>query len=216
MKGSIIRRPLRYSFYNASFYIIGANILVFLLTYLAPRTVGYLVLSPLAVTYRNAYWQFFTYMFVHGGITHILFNMLGLFFFGAPVERKMGSSEFLLFYLSSGVLAGVFSFIIYTLTGAYNVYLLGASGAVYAVLLAYATYYPDSRVFIMGILPVRAPVLVLGFAAVAIFSQVFSLNSGVANLTHLAGFGFALLYFLIRLGINPIESFFGGGRPRWR
>ena len=216
MKQSIIRKPLNYSFYNASFYIIGANILMFLITYISPRALGYLVLNPLAVTYRNAYWQFITYMFVHGGISHILFNMLGLFFFGAQVERRMGSTEFVLFYMISGVLAGVFSFVVYVTSGATNVYLLGASGAVYAVLLAYATYYPESTIYVMGIIPVKAPFLVLGFTGLAVFSQVFSFNNGVAHLTHLAGFVIAFIYFLVRLGINPIDAFFGGGRRRWR
>jgi len=215
MKRSIIKTPLRYSFYNANFYLIGVNIVMFLFTYLSPHALGYLVLNPLAITYRHWYWQFVTYMFVHGNFMHILFNMLGLFFFGGQVERRMGSSEYLLFYLLTGTLAGVFSFIIYTLTGAYNVYLLGASGAVYAVLLAYATYYPDARVYVMGILPLRAPMLVLGFTAIAVFSQMFGVNNAVAHLTHLAGFGFAFFYFLVRLGINPIKSFFGGGRPEW-
>ena len=212
MNRSIIKTPLRYSFYNVSFYIIGLNIFVFLLNYLAPSFVRYLVLNPYLISQGRMYWQFFTYMFVHGGISHILFNMLGLFFFGAHVERRMGSSEFLLFYLITGTLAGVLSFVIYTLTGAYYVVLLGASGAVYAVLLAYATYYPDSRIFIMGILPVKAPILVLGFAGIAIFSELFSFSNGVAHLTHLAGFGFAFLYLLIRLSINPIDAFFRRGR----
>jgi len=207
---------MRYTFYNASFYIIGVNILLFLLTNTSPRSLAYLALNPLAVTYRNMYWQFLTYMFVHGGISHILFNMLGLFFFGSHVERRMGSNEFLLFYLSTGVLAGIFSFVVYVLTGATNVYLLGASGAVYAVLLAYATYYPDSTIYVMGIIPVKAPILVLGFTGLAVFSQLFSFNNGVAHLAHLAGFGFAFLYFVVRFGINPIQAFLGGGRRRLR
>ena len=214
MNRSLLRTPFPYRYYNASLYIIAINVLVFFLTYVAPRTLGYLVLNPLAITYRNAYWQFLTYMFVHGGISHILFNMLGLFFFGAHVERQMGSSEFLVFYLLTGVLAGVFSFIVFSATGAYGVYLLGASGAVYAVLLAYATYYPRSIIYIMGIIPMRASVMVLIFTAIALFSQIFSFNNGIAHLTHLAGFGFAFLYFVIRLDVNPIYSLFGGGRRR--
>ena len=172
-------------------------------------------MSPLAILNRGWYWQFLTYMFVHGNITHILFNMLGLFFFGGQVERRMGSHEFLVFYLITGIAAGLFSFVLYWISGSYWVYLLGASGSVYAVLLAYATYYPDSQIYVMGIIPVRAPILVLIFTAIAIFSQIFSVSSGVSHLTHLAGFGFAFLYFLIRLGINPFRIFFGDGRHRF-
>ena len=214
METSLIRKPFRYRMYNATFVIIGLNILVFLLNYISPRSLGYLVLSPYAIIQNRWYWQFVTYMFTHGGITHILFNMLGLFFFGSQVERRMGSDEFVLFYLSSGIAAGVFSYIIYRFTGSYGAYLLDASGAVYAVLLAFATYFPGSVIYIMGIFPVKAPLLVLIFTAIAIFSQVFSVSSGVAHLTHLAGFGYALLYFLIRLGTNPIRVFFGNDRHR--
>jgi membrane associated rhomboid family serine protease len=126
----------------------------------------------------------------------------------------MGSSEFTLFYLVTGVGAGVFSFIVYMLTGMYGVILLGASGAVFAVLLAFATYFPHAQIYLMGIFPIRAPVLVIGYTAIELFSQVFSVQSGVAHLTHLAGFAFAFLYFVIRLGVNPIDSFRSGGRFR--
>jgi membrane associated rhomboid family serine protease len=80
---------------------------------------------------------------------------------------------------------------------------MGASGAIFAVELAYAVFYPDSIIYLWGILPLRAPVMVLGFTALELFSSVFGMNSGVAHLTHLAGFGFAWLYLLIRMGINP-------------
>jgi len=214
MKSSLIRRPFEYKFYNAAFVIIGLNILVFLINNIAPKSIAYMVLSPAYIMQYNWYWQFVTYMFAHGSISHILFNMLGLFFFGNQVERRMGSHEFLLFYLSSGILAGVFSFIVYRLTGQYYVYLLGASGAVYAVLLAFATYFPHSTIYVMGIIPVRAPLLVLIFTAIAVFSQVFNYRSSVAHLTHLAGFVIAFFYFWIRLGINPISVFMRNGRFR--
>jgi len=124
----------------------------------------------------------------------------------------MGSTEFLLFYLIAGIGAGAFSLLVYWYSGMYRVWLLGASGAVYAVLLAFATYFPDAHLYVMGIFPIRAPILVLGFAAIALFSQVFSVSSGIAHLTHLAGFGFAYLYLLVRQGINPIQVFFGRHR----
>jgi membrane associated rhomboid family serine protease len=147
-------------------------------------------------------------MFVHGGISHILFNMFALFIFGTQVERYMGSSEFLLFYFVTGTLAGVFSFFAYLLTGSYYVWLMGASGAVFAVELAYAVLFPNSIIYIWGILPIRAPIMVLGFTALELFSSIFRTNSGVAHLTHLAGFGFAWLYFVVRFGINPWKRLF--------
>ncbi len=212
MKNSIIRRPFQYSYYNAAFGIIIANVLFFLINSLSPGSRAFMAMNPLFVTQKGYIWQVVTYMFSHASISHILFNMLGLFFFGIQVERRMGSTEFLLFYFISGIGAGIFSLIIYLLSGSYMVWLLGASGAVFAVLLAFATFFPEARIFIFGIFPVKAPYLVMGYAAIELFSQMANVSSAVAHLTHLAGFGFALLYFIVRLGINPIRVFFGKGR----
>ena len=188
------------------------NVLLFLLNMAAPSTRAYMALNPVLFVGRRFYWQVVTYMFSHASFSHILFDMLALFFFGVQLERRMGSSEFLLYYFISGVGAGFFSLLVYWYTGAYQVWLLGASGAVYAVLLAFATYFPDSRIYIMGIFPVKATHLVIGYTAIELFSQIFSFRSGVAHLTHLAGFGFGLFYFLVRLQINPIKVLFGGNR----
>jgi len=209
-----LRKPFRYTYSNISFILIGLNLAVFMINMIVPDSMYYLAMIPSFVL-NGFIWQFVTYMFVHSGITHIAFNMLGLFFFGQAVEREMGSREFLLFYLLTGTLAGVFSFIVYFFTGM-NVVLLGASGAVYAVLFAYAVYFPDSKIYIFGILPLKARTLVLVYTAIELFSQFGSFRSGVAHLTHLAGFAFAFLYFMIRLGINPIDQLSGGRRNPWR
>ncbi|HDQ14778.1 MAG TPA: rhomboid family intramembrane serine protease [Sediminispirochaeta sp.] len=217
MRTSPLQKPFRYSYNNYAFVIIVVNVVVYLLNSINPQSRLYTAMIPGLVLDRGYIWQFFTYMFTHAGLSHILFNMLGIFFFGVQVERRMGSKEFLLFYLGSGLLAGIFSFVVYIFTGMYGVILLGASGAVFAVLLAFAVYYPHANIYLMGIFPIRAPVLVIGYTAIELFNQVFGMQSGVAHLTHLAGFGFAFLYFVIRLGINPIDSFRSGGRGGyWR
>jgi membrane associated rhomboid family serine protease len=202
---NIIRQPFRYQNNGAVYWLIGINFLVFVAMYFLGfrELTYYLSMIPALVIKKGWVWTFVTYMFVHGGFSHILFNMLALFIFGVQVERYMGSREFLLFYFITGTLAGVFSFVVYYLTGAYGVILMGASGAIFAVELAYAVFYPDSIIYLWGILPLRAPVMVLGFTALELVSSVFGLSRGVAHLTHLAGFGFAWLYFLIRFGINP-------------
>jgi membrane associated rhomboid family serine protease len=164
-------------------------------------------MNPVLVVKYHYWWQILTYMFVHADFSHILFNMLGLLFFGIQVERKIGSNEFLLFYLISGIGAGLFSLLVYWLSGSYLVFLMGASGAVFGVLLAFATLFPRAMIYIFGILPVRAPILVLGYTAIELFSQFFSVRSNVAHLTHLAGFGIAYLYLWIRLGLNPVRVF---------
>jgi membrane associated rhomboid family serine protease len=209
---SLIRRPFRYDNRNLSIWLIAINVLVFALEYLIPYTYPFLAMTP-SLVLSGAFWQPFTYMFVHDpqSFTHILWNMLGLLFFGTAVERELGSKEFLLYYLLTGLLAGLFSLAAFLAMGT-DIRLLGASGAVFAVQLAFATLQPNAQIYIWGILPLRAPILVLGFTGIELFSQVFGSRSGVAHLTHLAGFAFGWIYFLARFGVNPWRRFFPRGR----
>jgi membrane associated rhomboid family serine protease len=203
-----VRKPLRYEYFNAALILIVINVVCFFFSTLSPRTAYYYFsMIPARVVGDGAFWQVFTYMFFHANISHLLFNMLGLFFFGFQIEQRMGSREFLLFYLLSGLAAGVFSLAVYIATGAYGVILIGASGAIYAVLLGFAVYYPHAQIYVMGIIPVRAPILVMIYAGIELFSHVFNVRGGVAHLTHLAGLGAAWLYFLIRLRIDPLSVF---------
>ena len=206
------QRPFSYTHYNAAFILIGANVLVFLVGSVAPAVLNRLALIPGAIIQLRWYWTPITYMFVHGGTWHLLFNMLGLFFFGVQLERRIGSNEFLLFYLLSGTLAGLFSFAVYVLTGTYNVALIGASGAVFAVLLAFATYFPTATILLFGIIPIRAPLLVIGYAALELFNTFSRTRGNVAHMTHLLGFAAAFLYLLVRMRINPITLFRNSSR----
>lgn len=205
-----IRRPFRYSNGNATLVLIGVNVLVYALTSVFRDAYVYLSLIPGAVLGYGWVWQVFTYMFVHANISHLFFNMLGLFFFGTAVERSLGTREFVLFYLLTGTLAGAFSLAAFALGGAMGVHLVGASGAVYAVLLAFAVINPRARIFVWGLLPVPAPLLVIGYTAIELFSQMTGRGASVAHLTHLAGFAFAALYFPLRLGVNPIRRLASG------
>ncbi|MHC6202492.1 rhomboid family intramembrane serine protease [Breznakiellaceae bacterium SP9] len=205
-------RPVNYGRgvqFNAVLILIGINILFFIAQQLFPRFTGYVSLNVILVLGSDFYWQFLSYMFAHGGMSHLFFNMLALFIFGTQVERRMGSREFLIYYLLTGLLAGVFSFIVFYVTGEYWVQLLGASGAIFAVQLAFAVFYPDSIIYIMGILPVRAPFMVLGFTALEIFETLTGFNSSVAHLTHLAGFAFGWLYIRLRFKISPLRALLG-------
>ncbi|OPZ58477.1 MAG: Rhomboid protease GluP [Synergistetes bacterium ADurb.Bin520] len=205
---SLLRRQFRYEYFNAALILIAVNGGFFLLRTLAPARVIYtFAMIPARVARDGALWQLFSYMFIHADLSHLFFNMLGLYFFGTQIERRMGSREFLLFYLVCGFAAGVFSFAAYWFSGAYLVVLLGASGAVYAVLLAFAVYFPTAVIYVMGIIPVRAPLLVTIYAGIEIFNQVAGRGGNVAHLTHLAGLGAAYAYFLIRLQINPLAIF---------
>jgi membrane associated rhomboid family serine protease len=136
-------------------------------------------------------------------MSHLVFNMLALFIFGRQVENQMGSREFLLYYFLTGILAGLFSFAAYIFTGYARVSLMGASGAIFAVQLAFAVLFPSSIIYVWGILPLRAPVLVLGFTALELILMVTGMGGNAAHVTHLAGFVFGWFYFVVRFGINP-------------
>jgi hypothetical protein len=133
-------------------------------------------------------------MFVHGGFLHLFFNMLILFFFGPPLEGMWGGREFLKFYLVSGLGGAVFSYLF-----AYNAAVIGASGAVFGVMLAFAMNWPDMPIHIWGILPVKAKWLVAFLTAVSVLTITGQTlggapGDGVAHFAHLGGFAAAFLY----------------------
>jgi len=205
---NIIRKPFRYRNDGVVYWLIGINALIYLMSLIFGRDfrsllVQRMAMIPLFVTELKWVWTFVTYMFLHFDFSHILFNMLGLWIFGMHVERQIGSLEFLLYYLLTGTLAGIFSFIVYYFTGQYIVALMGASGALFAVQLAFAVCFPTSVIRLWGILPMRAPVMVLGFTALELFFTFTGGRGNVAHLTHLAGFGFGWIYFQVRFGVSP-------------
>ena len=204
MKKNIINRPFRYSFNNIALILIAINIGVFLLTSNSDRLTFKLSLSIIGIE-QGYFYEFITYMFTHADFGHLFGNMLTLLIFGVSSEKAIGSKEFLLFYVLVGILCGITSYIWYWFTDSYFVFLLGASGAVYGVLLLYAVLFPQSKIYIWGILPIPAPLLVLIYGAITIYSQMFSRGSDVAHLTHLAGFAFAWIYLQIRMKINPLK-----------
>ncbi|WP_308686962.1 rhomboid family intramembrane serine protease [uncultured Treponema sp.] len=202
---SVIRKPFRYTFKNATLAIILINTAIFFLEKIFPQVQLYFSLNVYTCLGYKMFWQPFTYMFVHGSFSHVFFNMLGLFFFGLAVERAVGTKEFVLMYLFIGFAGGIFSLVFYWLFGMYAVFLMGASGAIYGILFSYAVLFPRNRVFIWGLIPVPAPILVIAYAAIEFFDQFLSFKDGVAHSVHLAGFAFAFLYFIARFGVNPIK-----------
>jgi len=211
---NIIRRPFKYQNIGIVYWLIGTNVLIFAAMQFLGRDLWiflmeYMSMRPFRVIMDKWLWSFVTYMFIHYDFAHILFNMLGLFIFGLHVERQMGSREFLLYYLLTGTLAGIISFVIYCITRNYYTALMGASGALFAVELAYAVLFPDSIIYIWGVIPLRAPVMVMGFTLVELALSISGKQSNVAHLTHLAGFGVGWLYFLIRFAVNPWKRLTG-------
>jgi membrane associated rhomboid family serine protease len=133
-------------------------------------------------------WTAVTYMFLHGGFTHLLFNMLGLWVFGPPLETRLGGRRFLSLYFISGLSGAALS----TVT---PVPIIGASGAIYGIMLGYARFWPRQQLLIYGVVPVEARWLVLLFTIVSLVGGVIpSLGGGIAHFAHLGGFVGAWLY----------------------
>jgi membrane associated rhomboid family serine protease len=143
-------------------------------------------------------WQLVTYQFMHStsGFSHILFNMFGLWMFGSSIEDIMGSKKFLIFYLLAGVSAGLLHLFLSPILGGLQAITIGASGAVYGVLIAYALFFPDNLIYLYFFIPVKAKYFI-GFLVVIEFLAVNSANDNVAHLAHLGGalFGFLFIYF---------------------
>jgi membrane associated rhomboid family serine protease len=133
-------------------------------------------------------WTIITYMFVHGGILHILFNMLFLFFFGPPLEERWGGREFVKYYVICGVGAALFNLIFS------EGVIIGASGAVYGVMLAYALNWPNSLIWIYAIFPVKAKYLVLILGGVSFYSAFLGASDGIAHFAHLGGLVVGFVY----------------------
>jgi membrane associated rhomboid family serine protease len=191
--------------------LIGANVVMFLATTFAdPRgaLIWYLGLVPLSVIHRFWVWQLATYMFLHGGIFHILFNMLALWMFGTDLERRWGTRYFLKFYFVTGIGAGALTVLVSLLPFEFAQHLqgaiiIGASGAVYGLLLAYAMYFPE-RTIILYVFPLPAKIFVAIVGAIALFSSL-SDAGGLANATHLGGL--LIGYLLLKSGrIHPMSE----------
>ena len=156
---------------------------------------------------NGAYWQVVTAMFMHGDFFHLFFNMYGLYIFGKPMENLWGKGKFILFYFVTGILTNLLSAIIFILSGN-PLSLIGASGAVYAVLLAFAAYYPETRLLLFFIIPLKVKWAILLFTGIELFSQLSNFKDGIAHFAHLFGFLFAFLYLLIFFRINAIQKLF--------
>lgn len=166
-----------------------ANAAVFFVALFLPRVlvVDWLAFHPGRLLTRP--WGAFTYMFVHGDFWHIFMNMLVLFFFGPALEARWGSREFFKFYVVAGF-GGVALSFVFAPSGA----IIGASAAVYGVMLAFAMNWPNAPIYIWGIFPVKAKWLVGFLFVVTVFSAFGSAGGGVAHFAHLGGLLTALVY----------------------
>ncbi|MCI0530429.1 MAG: rhomboid family intramembrane serine protease [candidate division Zixibacteria bacterium] len=176
-------------------WLLMANVGVFALQLLVGseyyRMVLYLGLVPQLIIQKGFIWQFVTYMFLHGGVFHILFNMFALWMFGSEIERYWGSREFLKYYFLCGVGAGLLTFVT-SLSS--TVPTIGASGAIFGVLVAYAMMFPDRYIYIYFVLPVKTKYLVVFFAIIEFFASVNHTPDGIGHFAHLGGMLIGYLY----------------------
>ena len=133
-------------------------------------------------------WGAVTYMFLHGGLWHLALNMLVLFFFGPPLEGKWGSTEFIKFYLVCGLGGVALSFLFQ------DAAIIGASAAVYGVMLAFAMNWPDSPIYIWGVFPVKAKWLVGFLFVVSLMEATGGSGGNIAHFAHLGGLVTGFLY----------------------
>ena len=173
--------------------LLYANVLMFLVSAVFPVVRSALAFTPAFVLIRP--WTLLTYSFLHADIWHIGFNMLLLFFFGPRLELRLGGKRFLWLYVLSAVGGALLSLVF-----ARHASVIGASGAVFGILVGYAHYWPRDQIYVWGIIPVQARVLVL-FAAVLSFWLGFGgAAQGIAHFGHLGGFiaGYAYVRWVDR------------------
>lgn len=186
--------------------LIIANALIFLATWLLPQV------AIIADRFFALYWfgsplfhsyQYITYMFLHGGFDHLFFNMFALWMFGRTLEYELGSRRFIIYYLVCGVGAALIQMLVAWLTGELGIVLIGASGAVMGVLLAFGVMHPNEVLIMFPIpVPVKAKWFVIGYAALELFYGATGRAAGIAHFAHVGGmlWGYLLLLYWKRKG----------------
>lgn len=167
-----------------------ANVAAFLLVPMLPGLDRLLAFVPALALVRP--WTVVTYMFLHAGLGHLAFNMLALYFFAPRIEALLGSRAFAALYFTSGITGALLSMLF---SGAP---IIGASGGVFGVMLAFAWFWPEERIFIWGVLPVPARMMVIGTTALALLGGFSGSRDGVAHFAHLGGYVGAFLYLKLR------------------
>ncbi len=151
----------------------------------------YLGLVPLLVWKQYFLWQLVTYLFLHGGLAHLFFNLLALWWFGGELENYWGAKRFLFYFFFCGIGAALCTVIF---TPYQMVPVIGASGAIYGILLAFGWLFPNRPIYLYFLLPIPAKYMVILFGLLSLFSSMEGTGGGIAHLTHLGGLLFGLLY----------------------
>jgi len=212
----IIRRSFFHDYFTTGVkWLLIVNTAVFLLWFVGGRPIQSHLLTLFGLTpeltVRNfMVWQVLTYLFLHGGIWHLIFNMLTLWMFGSPLEQDWGTRRFLKYYFICGIGAGLFDLALNILFGHWSDHTtIGASGAIYGLLLAYGVCYPEQTVLMNFLFPIKAKYMVMIYAGVELLMSM-GINTGVSNIAHLGGMVVGFVY---------LKSRFPGMRlklPDWR
>lgn len=181
--------------------LIIANCVIYLAMALIPAINGlfseYLQLFWVGAPYFHSY-QFVSYMFLHGGFAHLFSNMFALWMFGRTLEYELGSKRFLIYYMVCGIGAALFQMLVAWLTGDIYFRVVGASGAVMGLLLAFGVMHPNNMIYIIPLpFPIKAKWFVLGYAVLEIALGWSGAQTGVAHFAHVGGmlWGLILLYW---------------------
>lgn len=185
--------------------LIALNVVGYLLPLMGPSLTLWLGLVPALVVERWWVWQPATYLFLHGGLFHLLFNMLALWMFGVDLERVWGTRFFVRFYFVTGIGAALTTLAVSLLPFAFAEALyasvtVGASGAIYGLLVAFAMMYPHRPIYLYMLFPIPARVFVLIIGAISFLSSVTEPRGGVAHATHLGGLVVGYMYLAGRRG----------------
>jgi len=179
-------------------WIIIANVAMFVITQFFPIVVYYLGLRPQAVFEQGWIWQLGTYLFLHADVMHILLNMLGVWMFGVTLERRWGTHFFAKYYAVTGLGGGLAALLLSLLpfdatAPAYGATTIGASGALFGLLLAFAIYYPHQPILLMLLFPIPARIFVMIFGGIALL-YTFRGGGGISHAAHLGGLIAGYLY----------------------
>ncbi len=193
----------------ATLALLGANVAIFLLQgQMAPQLVLNFALWPPGIPGAPAFepWQLVSYGFLHGGLTHLFFNMLALYMFGPDIERLFGTRYFTLYYFGCIVSAALVHLTVTAWMGAAPVPMVGASGAMFGLLLAFGWFFPQRRVMlIFPPIPMPARVFVAVYGALELVLGVTGTASGVAHFAHLGGMLGGWLMLQYRRGGFPFR-----------
>jgi len=179
-------------------WLLISNTVIFLITSLGPASlhshIALLQLTPDTVIHNFTLWQLFTYLFLHAGPWHLIVNMFVLWMFGVQLEREWGTRQFLKYYFLCGIGAGICDVLMHAALGDWSTTTVGASGAIFGLLLAFGVLYPNQTILMNFLFPIKAKYFVMIYAAVELWSCIAVDNSGVSSIAHLGGMATGFIY----------------------